>query len=64
MIGFYVIRWNVGVAPKYFFVVIATLAGSLAIYEIVRRINVTRFLFGMKTKKRPATLAVSKAVQA
>jgi hypothetical protein len=28
---------------------------ALAIYEIVRRINVTRFLFGIKVRKKAAT---------
>jgi glucans biosynthesis protein C len=52
VLGFYVIQWNTGVAPKYFFIVLATLAGSLAVYELVRRFNVTRFLFGIKSRKR------------
>jgi glucan biosynthesis protein C len=51
-LGFYVVRWNTGVALKYFFVAIATLVSSLAIYEVIRRANVTRFLFGMKLLKR------------
>lgn len=51
-LGFYVIKWSTGVAPKYFFIVIATLVSSLAIYEVVRRINVMRFLFGIKVRKR------------
>jgi glucans biosynthesis protein C len=53
VLGFYVIQWNTGVAPKYFFIVLATLAASLAVYELVRRLNVTRFLFGIKSRKRP-----------
>ena len=50
-LGYFVIQLNTGVAPKYFLMVLATLAISLGIYEIVRRINVTRFLFGIKIKK-------------
>jgi glucan biosynthesis protein C len=53
ILGFYVIRWNTGVAPKYFFVAIATLVSCLAIYELVRRTSVTRFLFGIKVRSRP-----------
>ena len=62
-LGFYVIQWHTAVAVKYFFIATATLLSSLGIYEIVRRINVTRFLFGIKTRKRltpvqtPATSA-------
>lgn len=52
--GFYVIQWHTPVLVKYFFIIIATLFGALAIYEVVRRINVTRFLFGIKGRKRLA----------
>jgi len=51
IIGFYVIQWDMPVIAKYFFVVFTVFAGSLAIYEVVRRINVTRFLFGIKVRK-------------
>jgi glucan biosynthesis protein C len=52
-IGFYVINWNIGVAPKYFFIAIATLVSSLAIYELIRTNNVTQFLFGLRLKRKP-----------
>ena len=52
IIGFYVIQWDMPVVAKYFFVVVTVFTGSLAIYEVVRRINVTRFLFGIKVRKR------------
>ncbi len=55
VIGFYVIQWGTGTAPKYFFIVLATLLGSLAVYEVVRRINVTRFLFGIKSRRKKIT---------
>jgi hypothetical protein len=48
VIGYYVISWNTGVALKYFTVVTLTLAGSLVLYEAIKRFNITRFLFGMK----------------
>jgi glucans biosynthesis protein C len=52
-IGFYVVQWQAPVAAKYPLVVIATFIGSLAIYELVRRNFITRFLFGIKMKKPP-----------
>jgi glucans biosynthesis protein C len=52
-IGYFVIQWNWPVAAKYPFIVISVFLSALAIYEVVRRINVTRFLFGIKAKKRP-----------
>lgn len=51
-IGFYLTQWKVALEAKYFIVSIGTLLSALAIYEVVRRISVTRFLFGIKTKKR------------
>jgi peptidoglycan/LPS O-acetylase OafA/YrhL len=53
-LGFYVIKWDTGVWPKYFLIAAATLILSVAIYEVVRRTVVTRFLFGIKSRKRPA----------
>jgi glucan biosynthesis protein C len=51
IIGYYVIQWNIPVAAKYIFVVVAVFLSALVIYEVVRRINVTRFLFGIKVRK-------------
>jgi glucans biosynthesis protein C len=50
--GYYIIQWNTGVDVKYPAVVFGTFVISLGIYEIVRRINLTRFLFGIKSKKK------------
>jgi glucan biosynthesis protein C len=61
-LGYFVIQWETGVAPKYFLIVLSTLAISLAIYEIVRRINVTRFLFGIKVKKSAAVRAAASGI--
>jgi glucans biosynthesis protein C len=58
-LGYFVIQLNTGVAPKYFLMVLATLAISLGIYEIVRRIKLTRFLFGIKIKKTTFTQAAT-----
>jgi hypothetical protein len=55
VIGYYVIHWNLPVIGKYFFIVLAVFLSALAIYEVVRRINVTRFLFGIKVRKQNVT---------
>jgi surface polysaccharide O-acyltransferase-like enzyme len=52
VVGFYVVEWQAGVLAKYLIVVLATSAITLALFEIVRRTNITRFLFGLKTVKR------------
>ena len=51
IIGYYAIQWNIPIVAKYFFVVATVFLSSLLIYEVVRRINVTRFLFGIKVRK-------------
>ena len=55
IIGFFVVQWNIGIAPKYFIIVALSFIGIMAIYDLlVRRINILRFLFGMRLKKKPA----------
>jgi len=52
-IGFFVVQWSLSAVPKYFIVVIISFVTIMAIYDLlVRRINVLRFLFGMRWKKR------------
>ena len=57
IIGFHVVKWAAGVAVKYFTISLASVAMTVLLYDVfVRRINITRFLFGMKPKQRNAAL--------
>jgi peptidoglycan/LPS O-acetylase OafA/YrhL len=50
-VGFFVIRWNMGVLPKLLIVTAASFALVVMLYELlVRRFNAIRFLFGMKPR--------------
>ncbi|MFC2068781.1 acyltransferase family protein [Chloroflexota bacterium] len=52
-IGFYVVQWDMGVMSKYLIIAATSFIGIMAIYELlVRRINILRFLFGMRLKKK------------
>ena len=52
-IAFFVVQWDMGVTPKYFINAATSFIGIMAIYELlVRRINILRFLFGMRLKKK------------
>jgi peptidoglycan/LPS O-acetylase OafA/YrhL len=54
-IGFFVVGWAAAVLPKYLVIGVGSLAVSIALYDlVVRRTNVTRFLFGMKPMPRKA----------
>ena len=56
IIGFYVTRWSPGIAPKYFIIVISSFIAIMLIYELlVKRINILRFLFGMKLQRKTRT---------
>ena len=51
-IGFYFIHWKTGVYFKYLVLCIASFVSICLIYELlVRRINVLRFLFGLRRHK-------------
>jgi peptidoglycan/LPS O-acetylase OafA/YrhL len=60
VIGFYVVQWNTSVLVKYLFVMPASFIVIMAIYELlIRRVNILRFLFGMRSKKKiPVVSAV------
>ena len=52
IVGHCVVRWDVGVALKYLAITGVTIPATVAVYEIlVKRTNLTRFLFGMKRKR-------------
>jgi peptidoglycan/LPS O-acetylase OafA/YrhL len=49
VIGYYVVQWNTGVGLKYLTISTTSFAAIMLIYELlVRRVNVLRFLFGMR----------------
>ena len=53
IIGFFVVQWSLSIAPKYFIISTTSFVVIMALYELlVRRINVLRFLFGMRLKKK------------
>jgi glucan biosynthesis protein C len=54
-IAFFVVQWSLGVAAKYAIIVALSFVGTVLAYDIlVRRTNVTRFLFGMKPQPNKA----------
>ncbi len=56
-IAFYVVQWQAGIPVKLVTVVLGSLVGSLAIYELViRRIAPLRTLFGMKARSGTAAM--------
>ena len=54
-IGFYVVQWTVGVGLKYLVISTTSFLAIMLVYEfLVRRINILRFLFGMRLRKKTA----------
>ncbi|MBD2448441.1 acyltransferase [Nostoc sp. FACHB-152] len=48
-LGFYVVQWNLGIPEKFLIISSATILLTGTLYEVlVRRINIIRFLFGLK----------------
>ena len=62
-VGFFVIRWNMGILPKFLIVTTISFPLILVLYELlVRRFNAARFFFGMRPRKKPpATRAANPA---
>jgi glucan biosynthesis protein C len=52
-IGFYVMRWDLPVMSRYAILVAATIVTTTVIYDVaVRRLAVTRFVMGMRPRRR------------
>ncbi len=59
-IGFFIADWDAGVMVKYLLLSMSSFIIIIAVYDLtVRRVNMLRFLFGMKMKKRQVTIAQS-----
>jgi len=53
VIGFFIVQWSAGIALKYAVIAITSFVAIMVIYELlIRRINILRFLFGMRLKKK------------
>ena len=53
IIGFYVVQWQAGILVKYSTILVLSVIATTLIYDLlVRRTNVTRFLFGMRLLKK------------
>src|SRR5215207_7678597 len=50
-VGYVVVGWSANTLVKYVVIVAASFAGTLLLFEVVRRIRLTRFLLGMKPRE-------------
>jgi hypothetical protein len=52
-VGFFVVQSSIGILPKYVLTAATSFILILAVYELaIRRVNILRFLFGMRSKSR------------
>jgi hypothetical protein len=60
-LGYFVVQWSIPSLLKFFFTLTASFLISMGLYElIVRRVNLLRFLFGMKLLVRKAAVQPQK----
>jgi glucan biosynthesis protein C len=53
VIAFFVVQWGLGAGAKFAIIVALSFVGTILAYDIlVRRTNITRFLFGMKPQAK------------
>ena len=55
--GYFVIQLDAPLAVKYPLIVVVATGLTLLAYELVRRWNATRLLFGMKSAKKDAPIS-------
>jgi glucans biosynthesis protein C len=62
-LGYFVVQWTIPALLKFLFIMVASFTISMGLYEfLIRRINILRFLFGMKQVVR-TTVFQSKETQ-
>jgi len=55
-IGYYVLQWKMTTFSEYWTISLASLVATLVLYDVgVKRLNVPRFLFGMRKKQTKST---------
>jgi len=53
LVGWFVIRWNLSILPKLLIISVISFVLVMALYELVlRHVNVVRFFFGMRPRRR------------
>jgi glucan biosynthesis protein C len=52
VIAYYVLQWGLSNTLEFVVITIATFAGCFLVYEVIKRFNVTRVLFGLRPRKR------------
>ena len=58
-VGWYVIRWDMGILIKLLIIAVVSFPLIMILYELfVRRFNIVRFFFGMRPKKKPLATPV------
>ena len=58
-VGWYVIRWDMGILIKLLIIAVVSFPLIMILYELfVRRFNIVRFFFGMRPKKKPPVATV------
>jgi peptidoglycan/LPS O-acetylase OafA/YrhL len=51
--GYFMLQWSIGILPKYVTILLGSIVVSYVIYDLlIKRFNLTRFLFGMRLKKK------------
>jgi peptidoglycan/LPS O-acetylase OafA/YrhL len=60
-VGWYVIRWDMGILFKLLIIAVVSFPLIMILYELfVRRFNIVRFFFGMRPKKKPPATPVTR----
>jgi hypothetical protein len=54
-VGYFVVQWTIPAAAKFIIIDLISFVIIMTLYEfVVHRVNVLRFLFGMKLRVKPA----------
>jgi len=58
-VGYFVVQWNIPAELKWLIIAPLSFAIIVGLIAIIRRVNVLRFLFGMKPLKEPSAVRIA-----
>lgn len=56
VIAYFVVQWSIGISGKFIFIMISSLAASVALFEICRHVPPLRVILGIKKAKEVTTI--------
>lgn len=64
VISFYIVNLNIGVSSKFILITLLTLISCICLFEVIKRMSITRWMLGMKPRQKSNYSESTKKIRA